>query len=143
MNFLRDLKLWKNNAEKFADKNSPSKFAEKFAGNFPKFARPKKQIHPKSTLQNLELNLLRRGHLKIGFHCHLAHHMSSPVLLPKAIPPRKRRLPFFRHLCISWNCLGHVQSDSVPCRLLPNSCLLNPDRGPKSNRTSRLFPGSF
>ena len=27
--------------------------------------------------------------------------------------------------------------------LLPNNCLLNPGRGPKSNRTSRLFPSSF
>ena len=33
-----------------------------------------------------------------------------------------------------------VQSNSVPSRLLPNSCLQNPGRGPKSNRTSRLFP---
>ena len=28
-------------------------------------------------------------------------------------------------------------------RLLPSSCLLNRSRGPKSNRTSRLFPGSL
>ena len=41
------------------------------------------------------------------------------------------------------NCLKHVQSNSVPSRLLPHSCLLNPGRGPKSNRSSRLFPGSF
>ena len=41
------------------------------------------------------------------------------------------------------NCLKYVQSDLVPSRLLPNSCLLNPGRGPKSNRTSRLFPGSL
>ena len=33
------------------------------------------------------------------------------------------------------NCLKYIQSNSVP---LPNSCLLNPGRGPKSNRTSRL-----
>ena len=39
-------------------------------------------------------------------------------------------------------CWLHVQSNSVPSRLLPNSCLLNPGRGPKSNRASRLFPGS-
>ena len=37
------------------------------------------------------------------------------------------------------NCLKHVQSNLVPSRLLPNSCSLNPGRGPKSNRTSRLF----
>ena len=36
----------------------------------------------------------------------------------------------------------YVQSNSVPSRLLPNSCLPNPGRGPKSNRTSRLFSGS-
>ena len=39
--------------------------------------------------------------------------------------------------------LKYVQSDSVPSRLQPNSCLLNAGRGPKSNRTSRLLPGSF
>ena len=36
-----------NLRENFADE-----FAKKLAGNFPKFARPKK-IHPKSPLQNL------------------------------------------------------------------------------------------
>ena len=41
------------------------------------------------------------------------------------------------------NCLKYVQSNSVSSRLLPNSCLLNPGRGPESNRTSRLFPGAF
>ena len=41
------------------------------------------------------------------------------------------------------NCFKHVRSNSVPSRLLPNSCLLNPGRGPKSNRTSRLLSGSF
>ena len=41
------------------------------------------------------------------------------------------------------NCLKYVRSDSVPSRPLPNSCLLNPGRGPKSNRISRLFPGSL
>ena len=40
------------------------------------------------------------------------------------------------------NCLKLVQSKLVPSRLLPNSCLLNPCHGPKSNRTSRLLPGS-
>ena len=39
-----------------------------------------------------------------------------------------------------WNCLKYVHSNSVPSRLLPNSCLLNPGRGPKSNQSSRLFP---
>ena len=38
------------------------------------------------------------------------------------------------------NCVKHVRSNSVPSQLLSNSCLLNPGRGPKSNRTSRLFP---
>ena len=38
------------------------------------------------------------------------------------------------------NCLKHVQSNSMPSQLLPTSCLPNPGRGPKSNRTSRLFP---
>ena len=41
------------------------------------------------------------------------------------------------------NCFKYVRSNSVPSRVLPNSCLQNPGRGPKSNRTSRLFPGSF
>ena len=40
----------------------------------------------------------------------------------------------------SRNCLKHVQSNSVPSQPLPNSCLLNPARGPRSNRTSKLFP---
>ena len=31
----------------------------------------------------------------------------------------------------------------MSARLLPNSGLLNPGRDPKSNRTSRLFPGSI
>ena len=40
----------------------------------------------------------------------------------------------------SRNCFKYVRSNLVPSRQLPNSCLLNPGRGPKSNRTSRLFP---
>ena len=40
------------------------------------------------------------------------------------------------------NYLKYVQSDSVPSRLLPNNCLPNPGRGPKPNRTLRLFRGS-
>ena len=35
-----------------------------------------------------------------------------------------------------------MNTNSVHSWLLPNSCLLNPGRGPKSNRTSRLFSGS-
>ena len=35
--------------------------------------------------------------------------------------------------------LKYIQSNSVPSRLLPSRYLLNPRRGPKSNRTSRLF----
>ena len=40
------------------------------------------------------------------------------------------------------NCFKYVQSNLVPPWLLPNSCFLNPGRGPKPNRTSRLFPSS-
>ena len=43
------------------------------------------------------------------------------------------RLQYFR------NCLQHVQSNSVPSRLLPNSCLLTPVAA--QNRTE--FRGSF
>ena len=43
------LKPWKN-AKKFAENNSLSKLAEKFAGDTLK-------IHPKSALQNLGLNI--------------------------------------------------------------------------------------
>ena len=39
--------------------NSPSKFAEKFAGNFPTIRRTKLKIHPKSALQNLRINFSR------------------------------------------------------------------------------------
>ena len=35
------LKPWKNKAEKLVDNNWPSKFAEKFAGNFPKIRQAK------------------------------------------------------------------------------------------------------
>ena len=44
---------------KIRGKNSPSKFAEKFAGNFPEFRRAKIKIYPKSALQNLGLKSLR------------------------------------------------------------------------------------
>ena len=49
----------------------------------------------------------------------------------------------YAQLEYSRNCLKYVQSNSVPSRLLPKSHLLNLGRGPKSNRTSRLLPGSF
>ena len=50
----------------------------------------------------------------------------------------------FSVLRLNRNCLKHIRSNSVPSRLLPNSCLLNPGRSPKSNRTPRSlsFPGS-
>ena len=41
LNWGGSLKFWKNKAEKFAKKNSPSKFAENFAGNFPKIRQTK------------------------------------------------------------------------------------------------------
>ena len=37
-------------------KNSPSKFAEKLAGHFPKLRQTKTKFHPKSALQSLGLN---------------------------------------------------------------------------------------
>ena len=48
MNFGREFfwRAWKNKARKFAEKNSPSKFAEKFAGNFPKIRRTKIKSSP-------------------------------------------------------------------------------------------------
>ena len=44
--------------------------------------------------------------------------------------------------CQSRNCLKHVQSNRCPPGCCQNNCLLNPGHGPKSNRTSRLIPGS-
>ena len=46
---------------KIRGKNSPSQFAENFAGTFPlKIARPQK-IHPKSALLSLRIKILREG----------------------------------------------------------------------------------
>ena len=44
----------------------PEKFVEKFAGNFPKIRRIKIKIHPKSTLQNLRLNISKPHFGPIG-----------------------------------------------------------------------------
>ena len=65
-----------------------------------------------------------------------------PHLAPNAVPV-SLRWDFPGHQKYYRNCLKQVQFNSVPSRLLPNSCLLNPGCGPKSSRTSRLFPGSF
>ena len=51
VNFGREFIGWpetleKNKAEKFAIKNSPSKFAEKFVGDFPKIRRTKIKNSP-------------------------------------------------------------------------------------------------
>ena len=55
-------------------------------------------------------------------------------------PPHHGRS--FKHVAtrkIFRHCLKYVQSNFVPPRLLPNSCLLNPGRGPRSNRPSRFL----
>ena len=39
--FFGGPEILKKNGQKICGNNSPSKFAEKFAGNFPKFAGPK------------------------------------------------------------------------------------------------------
>ena len=72
-----------------------------------------------------------------------SHHSYSRIGVPilkgtELLSANSRALSLSKNSGVSL-----VQSNSVPSRLLPNSCLLNPGRGPKSNRTSRLFPGSF
>ena len=57
VNFGREFFGWPEALEKQGRKiryqNSPSKFAEKFAGKFPKIRRTKIKIHPKSALHNV------------------------------------------------------------------------------------------
>ena len=49
--------LEKKQGRKIRGKMLPSKFAEKFAGNFPKARRTKVKNHTKSALQNLGHNI--------------------------------------------------------------------------------------
>ena len=44
-----------------SQKSLPSKSGQKFAGNFPTFARPRSKIHPNSALQSLGLKIWVRG----------------------------------------------------------------------------------
>ena len=74
-------------------------------------------------------------------------HQRNPLFLAvEALEFSELKTPLVYTLKFSsdlrMHCLKHVQSNLVPSRLLPNSCLLNTGRGSKSNRTSRLFPGS-
>ena len=54
--------LGEGGVESWRNKISGNKIAEKFAGKFMKFAGPnQKTIHPKTALQNLEINLFSRN----------------------------------------------------------------------------------
>ena len=53
VNFLVGLKPWKNKAERFAFRIRYQNSLRISPALFPKFARPKQKIHPKSALQNL------------------------------------------------------------------------------------------
>ena len=78
---------------------------------------PQKELFsPNFRLRNLKIQSPKK--------CNSIPPPAQPFHTPTRLPP----------------ILKHVQSDSVPSRLLLNSCLLNPGRGPKSNRTSRVFP---
>ena len=62
------------------------------------------------------------GNILVGNHAVIFTEMISPRI-------------FFRSVMFVWRMVNYVQSNSVPSRLLPNSCLLN------SNRTE--LRGSF
>ena len=68
VNFGRDLfggpETMEKQGRKFRRKISPSKFAEKFAGNFLKFAGPTKTSHPKSAPNLLKISSRNRSNFK-------------------------------------------------------------------------------
>ena len=56
VNFFGWPETLEKQGRKIRYQNSPSKFAEKFAGNFPKIRRTPKKNHPKSALHNVGTN---------------------------------------------------------------------------------------
>ena len=64
--------------------NSPSKFAEKFAGNFRKIRQVLQKNHPKSALQNVRINM-----------CDFRNDKRIRVILSWEVHSKNMFVPFF------------------------------------------------
>ena len=141
MNFAR--KIFFSRATNFVTKNAP-KFSPKFLSLCSVGQKKSRKIPSKFPAKFSK------------FPCEIKKKKFTDELLQERREPKrcenKRKSPktvenmrkqaknSITTRCFTYrNCLKHVQSNLVPSRLLPNSCLLNPGRGPKSNRTSQGF----